>query len=269
MLKLSQLYIYPVKSLAGISVNSSLVTDRGLEYDRRWMLVDENNKFITQRQNPELARLHTSLTKNALVVTDAGNPACEIEIPFKLAEEELENVRIWKARVAAKSVGREVAEWFSNRLGRPCKLVFMPDETRRPVDASSGLSPAGKITSFSDAFPFLMLGEASINDLNSRLAEPVSALRFRPNLVFSGGQPYQEDEFTNFVINGISFTGLENCARCNVPNIDPETAEVNKYNQPMKTLATYRTVDRKIILGRDLIHEGTGRVSLGDNIMLT
>lgn len=268
MLKLSQLYVYPIKSLAGIALTSSIVTDRGLEYDRRWMLVDENNKFITQRQNPEMARLHPSLTHSTLVVTDAENPAYEIEIPLKLAGEKLENVRIWKAKVAAKSVGREAAEWFSERLGRPCKLVFMPDDSRRPVDASSGIKPTGKITSFSDAYPFLMLGEASINDLNSRLAEPISALRFRPNLVFSGGQPYQEDEFADFKINGISFTGMENCARCNVPNIDPETAKVSKDSQPMKTLAAYRTVDRKIILGRDLIHGGTGEVSVGDEIIL-
>lgn len=268
MLKLSQLYIYPVKSLAGIAVESSTVTDRGLQYDRRWMLVDQNNKFITQRQNPEMARLHTSLTNSVLVVNDAGNPANQIEIPFESVEEELEDVRIWKATVAAKSVGREAAEWFSERLGRPCKLVFMPNESQRPVDTSSGLKPSGKITSFSDAYPFLMLGEASLEDLNGRLAEPISILRFRPNLVFSGGRPYQEDEFVNFKINGISFTGLENCARCNVPNIDPETAEVSKDNQPMKTLAAYRTVNRKILLGRDLIHEGTGEVSVGDEVIL-
>ena len=269
MLKLSQIYIYPVKSLAGIAVPSSAVTDRGLQHDRRWMLVDEKNKFITQRQYPEMARLHPALSENALLVRDAENPAYQIEIPFELAEAELENVRVWKAKVAAKSAGRESAEWFSDRLGRPCKLVFMPDSSRRPVDASSGIKPTGKITSFSDAYPFLMLGEASLDDLNSRLDESVSILRFRPNLVFSGGYPYQEDEFNDFIINGISFTGLENCARCNVPNINPETAEVSKDNQPIKTLAAYRTVDRKILLGRDLIHAGTGKVSVGDEIVLS
>lgn len=269
MLTVTQLYIFPIKSLAGIAVESSAVTDRGLLHDRRWMLVDENNKFITQRQNPEMARLHTALTLSTLIVKDAKNSANQIEIPFEAVEEELEKVKIWKATVAAKSVGREAAEWFSEQLGRPCKLVFMPDDSRRPVDTSSGLKPAGKITSFSDAYPFLLVGEASLDDLNSRLAEPISILRFRPNLVFSGGRPYQEDEFIDFKINGISFTGLENCARCNVPNIDPETAEVSEHNQPMKTLAAYRTVNRKIILGRDLIHAGTGQVSVGDELVLS
>jgi len=269
MLRLSQLYIYPIKSLAGIAIASSEVTDRGLQYDRRWMLVDENNKFISQRQNPEMARLHTALTATGLVVNNAGNLANRIEIPFESMEEELQDVTIWRTTVAAKSVGREADEWFSEQLGRRCKLVYMPDGSRRPVDTSSGIKPAGKITSFSDGYPFLLLGQASLDDLNDRLAEPVSILRFRPNLVFSGGIPYQEDEFADFKINGIAFTGLENCPRCNVPNIDPKTAEVSTHNQPMKTLASYRTVNRKIILGRDLIHEGTGTISVGDEIVLS
>lgn len=268
MLKLSQLYIYPVKSLAGFSVESAVVTDRGLQHDRRWMLVDDKNKFLTQREYPEMALLHTSLTNHSLVVKDSRNPTDQIEVPFALPESELEDVTIWNATVAAQSVGAEAAAWLSKQLGRSCKLVFMPKESLRPVDTSSGYHPPGKFTSFSDAYPFLLIGEASLEDLQSRTNLPVSMLRFRPNLVFSGGLAYQEDEMEDFKINGIPFTGMENCARCNVPNIDPETAEVNPNRQPLKTLAKYRTVNRQIIFGRDVVHSGTGVVSVGDELVM-
>ncbi len=268
MLRLSQLYIYPVKSLGGFSIDSAVVTDRGLQHDRRWMLVDAKNKFITMRENPEMALLHTSLTDHSLIIKDSRRPGDQIEVPFVLPETELEDVTIWNATVAAQSVGPEAAAWFSKAMGRDCKLVFMPEESMRPVDTTSGYHPPGKFTSFSDAYPFLLIGESSLEDLQSRTDLSVSMLRFRPNLVFSGGTPYQEDEMEDFAINGISFTGLENCARCNVPNVDPETAEVNPNRQPLKTLAKYRTVNRQIIFGRDLVHSGTGVVTVGDELVL-
>ncbi|WP_373514197.1 MOSC domain-containing protein [Persicitalea sp.] len=269
MLKLSQLYVYPVKSLAGFSVDSSAVTDRGLAYDRRWMLVDAKNKFLTMREFPEMALLHTALTENSLVVKNSRDPSHQIEIPFEVPiESELEDVTIWNATVAAKNVGQEAADWFSAQLGRPCKLVFMPESSLRPVDTTSGYHPPGKFTSFSDAYPFLLLGEASMQDLESRFGQELSVLRFRPNLIFSGGTPYQEDEMEDFTINGISFTGMENCARCNVPNVDPKTGKMSADRQPLKTLAKYRTVERKIIFGRDLVHSGTGVVSVGDELII-
>jgi uncharacterized protein YcbX len=268
MLELSQLYIYPVKSLAGFSVESAVVTDRGLQHDRRWMLVDDKNKFLTIREYPEMALLHTFLTDDALVVKDSRNPTDQIEVPFALPKTELEDVTIWNATVAARSVGPEAADWLSKQLGLSCKLVFMPEDSLRPVDTTSGYQPDGKYTSFADADPFLLVGEASMADLNGRFSETLSMLRFRPNLVFSGGTPYQEDELEDFTISGIPFTGLENCARCNVPNVDPETAEVNPDRQPLKTLAKYRTVDRQIIFGRNVVHSGTGVVSVGDELVL-
>ena len=268
MLKLSRLYVYPVKSLAGFSVESSQVSDRGLQHDRRWMLVDARNKFLTMREYPEMALLHTALTDNSLIVKNAKDPSQQIEVPFELGETTLEDVTIWNATVAARSVGQEAADWFSRQLGKPCKLVFMPEESLRPVDTSSGYHPPGKFTSFSDAYPFLLIGEASLQDLQHRANDEISMLRFRPNLVFSGGAPYQEDEFGDFTINGIPFTGLENCARCNVPNVDPETGVMSADRQPLKTLAKYRTVNRQIIFGRDLVHSGTGVVSVGDELVL-
>ena len=268
MLTLSQLYIYPVKSLAGFSVPSAVVTDRGLQHDRRWMLVDARNRFLTLREFPKMALLHTALTGHELVITSTEKPTQPLVVPFRQDEGSLEDVTIWNATVAAKSVGNETAGWFSDQLGGACKLVFMPDSSHRPVNTTSGYKPAGKLTSFADAYPFLLLGESSMADLNSRLPAPLSILRFRPNLVFSGGAPYQEDQIDAFQINGISFTGLENCARCKVPNVDPATGTVNTDNQPLKTLAKYRNVDRNIIFGRNTVHTGTGVIQVGDELVL-
>jgi uncharacterized protein len=268
MLTISQLHIYPVKSLAGLSVPSSLVTDRGLQYDRRWMVVTPQNQFLTLRDYPKMALLRTALTDTHLLIESGQQPGQPLRVPVAVDEAELADVTIWNWTGPAKDAGREAAEWLSDHLGGACKLVFMPDQTRRPVDTTSGYHPAGKVTSFADAYPFLLLGEASMADLNTRLPEPMSLLRFRPNLVFAGGMPYQEDRIEAFCINGLSFTGLENCARCQIPNVDPVTGIPSPDRQPLKTLARYRTVNRNIIFGRNVVHSGTGRVSVGDELIL-
>lgn len=268
MLTISQLYIFPVKSLAGFSVPSAVVTDRGLQHDRRWMLVDANNQFLTLREFPRMALLHTALTDIALVMHSSENTDSLLTVSFETDGDSLEDVTIWNATVRAKSVGKEAADWFSDQLGGHCKLVFMLDSSHRPVDTTSGYKPSGKLTSFADAYPFLLLGESSMDDLNGRLSAPMSILRFRPNLVFAGGVPYEEDHINEFNINGISFTGLENCARCKIPNVDPATGTISADNQPLKTLAKYRNVNRNIIFGRNTVHAGTGVINVGDELVL-
>ena len=266
MLRISQLFIYPVKSLGGISVASAQVTDRGLQYDRRWMLVNEANRFLSQRELPKMALLQVALEKDRLRIKSAEQPHDDIIIPYDAEEDGMEKVVIWNATCDARRVGEKTDSWFSEKLGLPCKLVFMPDESMRPVDTTSGFHPEGKYTSFADAYPFLLVGEASMQDLNGRLQEPVSVKRFRPNIVFSGGLPYQEDEIGDFTINAIHFTGLENCSRCMVPNVDPETGISGR--EPVKTLATYRLHNKKINFGRNVIHSGTGIIRVGDEIRI-
>jgi hypothetical protein len=144
----------------------------------------------------------------------------------------------------------------------------MPDNSMRPVDTTSGYTPKGKYTSFADAYPFLMVGEASMDDLNSRMQIPLTIERFRPNIVFSGGYPYKEDSIEDFTISQINFTGLENCARCIVPNIDPEKGVLNSDKEPLKTLSIYRMRNKKIEFGRNVVHQGTGIIKVGDEIHL-
>lgn len=268
MLKISQLFIYPVKSLRGISLSSGLVTDRGLQNDRRWMIVDNHNNFLTLREFPKMALLKVELQEDGLKIESLEHPGTNLKVPFTIDIGGLESVTIWNATVEAKRVGKEADNWFSDMLGIRCKLVFMPESSMRPVDTTSGYAPKGKFTSFADAYPFMMLGESSLEDLNNRMQIPVTINRFRPNIVFSGGYPYQEDNIEDFTISNIKFTGLENCGRCMIPNVDPEKGAFNTDREPIKSLSKYRLRNKKIEFGRNVVHQGTGIIKVGDEIQI-
>jgi len=213
--------------------------------------------------------LKVALQENGLRITQFDKAGEDLLVPFNLDNYGSESVTIWNATVEAKSVGEEADEWFSQRLGIRCRMVYMPASSMRPVDPTSGYAPAGKFTSFADAYPFMMLGEVSINDLNSRMQIPLVIERFRPNIVFSGGEPYQEDNLEEFTIGTVGFTGLENCGRCMIPNVDPETSIPNRDRKPIKTLSGYRMHNKKIEFGQNLVHTGTGLISTGDEILIT
>jgi uncharacterized protein YcbX len=260
MLTISELYIYPIKSLGGIAVTYAEVTDRGLKYDRRWMLVDEQNRFLTQREFPQMTLLKVHIESNGLLVTHHLNGS--VSIPFKQHNPNKQQVVIWDDTCIGVFVSNEHDTWFSDALGIKCRLVYMPDDTRREVDQR--YAPEGMITSFSDAYPFLIIGQASLDDLNSRLAEPLPMNRFRPNIVFAGGDPFEEDLMKHIHIAGISFYGVKLCARCIMTTINQQTAV--KAKEPLKTLASYRFKNNKILFGQNLIHEGMGVITVGDTI---
>lgn len=260
MFTISELYIYPIKSLGGISLTQAEVTDRGFKYDRRWMLVDEHNRFLTQREFPQMALLKVHLENDGLLVTcPLKDP---IKIPFKLNNQIKQEVAIWDDTCKGVFVSHEMDNWFSEALQLKCRLVYMPDDTHREVDQR--YAREGMITSFSDAYPFMMIGQTSLNDLNNRLADRLPMDRFRPNIVFTGGQPYEEDLMNHIQIAGIDFFGAKLCARCVLTTINQQTGV--KAKEPLKTLASYRLKNKKIMFGQNLIHEGTGIIAVGDTI---
>ncbi len=261
MLQISQLYIYPVKSLAGIAVNSARVTDRGFEYDRRWMLVDPDNIFISQREVPEMALMKVQIADEGVRINFPPKNS-SFTIPFHPVSNEFANVTIWDDTCVGQFVSNDADDWFSAMLGIQCRLVYMPDEAARITDQR--YTPDHSITSFSDAYPFLIIGQASLDDLNSRLSEPLPMDRFRPNIVFTGGSAYQEDSMHTFVIGNITFHGVKLCARCVITTIDQATALKNK--EPLKTLACYRFRDNKILFGQNLVHEGLGEITVGQTL---
>jgi uncharacterized protein YcbX len=264
MLQISELYVYPIKSLPGISLRQACITDRGFEHDRRWMLVDENNTFLSQREIPEMTQLAVTLEKNAIRVTDRRNED-SLAIAFRQndpAQKNAAEVTVWDDTCMGEYVSVEADAWFSKTLGINCRLVHMPDDSRRMVDQQ--YAPGDNITSFADAYPFLVIGQASLDDLNSRLAEPLPMDRFRPNIVFVGGAAFEEDLMAHLTINDINFYGVKLCARCPIPTIDQHTGLRGK--EPLKTLAKYRQRDNKVYFGQNLVHRGDGVISVGDTM---
>jgi uncharacterized protein YcbX len=261
MLQVSQLFIYPVKSLGGIALDRAIVTDRGFQYDRRWMLVDHNNLFISQRQVHQMALLKLKVTDSGIQVSHSVNNQA-YTIPFEPVKNEFAEVTIWDDTCTGQFVSQGADEWFSKMLEIQCRLVYMPDHSRRITDQR--YTAENNLTSFSDAYPFLLIGQASLDDLNSRLNEPLPISRFRPNIVFTGGGPYQEDMMHTVIIGSIIFYGVKLCARCLMTTIDQETAVGGK--EPLKTLARYRFKNNKIMFGQNLAHKGLGEIRVGEQI---
>lgn len=258
---LSEINIYPVKSLGGFSVEFAEVTDRGLKHDRRWMLVDENGKFLTQRKDPQMALIQVGVTPNGLqfrhkLIKEQLNIAFD---DFTSAELD---VIVGEDAVKAAPYEKQVNNWFSNLLGFNCRLVYMKDEMRRQVDKKYAIN--NEITSFAGGYPFIIVGQSSLEDLNSRLEVKMPMNRFRPNFVFTGGEPYEEDEWKKFKISDVTFFGVKRCNRCALVNVNQETAE--KGEEPLRTLSKYRTIDNEVRFGMKLLHNGFGFVNVGDNI---
>lgn len=263
MLKISEIFIYPIKSLGGISLQKAEVTDRGFKYDRRWMLVDDNNRFLSQREVTTMALLKVSLGDNCLTVTNTVN-ASNLFIPFISPKKEFIEVTVWDDTCTAQLVSNEADKWLTEALGLNCRLVYMPDDTKRRTDTR--YTPDNGITSFSDAYPFMIIGQASLDELNSHLDEELPINRFRPNMVFTGGTPYKEDTMNEFTINKIHFNGVKLCARCNVTTINQ--ANASKGKEPLKTLAGYRSRNKKIYFGQNVVHSDVGLISVGDELMV-
>jgi len=264
MLTISELYIYPIKSLGGIALNSATLTDRGFEHDRRWMLVDDNNQFITQREVTAMALLKPQLTEQGLLIKNSQVAGEELLVPFEPTMPGTTMVDVWSNRCRAQQVSEQANAWFSKQLGISCKLMYMPDTTNRFVDGRYAHNK--EITSFSDGFPLLMIGQASLDDLNSRLTAPLPMNRFRPNVVFTGGTPFLEDTMKQFEINGITFFCVKPCARCVMTTIDQQSGA--KAKEPLTTLSTYRKKNNKILFGQNLLYKGRGAIAIGNIITI-
>jgi len=261
MLKVSELYIYPVKSLGGIKVDRAIVTDRGFEHDRRWMLIDKTNRFLSQREIAKMALFNTAINSDGILVNYRPDNR-SILIPYQPLTDQFTDVTVWDDTCTGQLVNPDADRWFADILNIDCRLVYMPEETMRFT--SPKYTPADSVTSFSDAYPFMTIGQASLDDLNSKLHQPVPINRFRPNIVFTGGEPYEEDLIDELLINNLKFKGVKLCARCNIPTIDQQTLAKSK--EPTRTMLTYRRRNNDVYLGQNLICNGTGSISVGDEL---
>jgi uncharacterized protein YcbX len=253
------LHIYPIKGCRGISVARADVEPRGFARDRRWMVVDGDGTFVTQRQRPRLALVRVELDGDRLRAAAPGLP--ELALPLEHDRGPRRDVEVWRDRGAAVA-HLEGSAWFSEFLGAPHELVYMPDEHRRPVSGAGGAS--GDLVSFADAYPFLLVGQASLDDLNRRLPTPVGVERFRPNIVVAGAGSFAEDRWSRLTVGAVRFRVAKPCERCTVTTVDPLTAMTGP--EPLRTLATFRAVDGHVLFGVNLIHEGTGEIAVGDPV---
>ncbi len=263
MLTVSELFIYPIKSLGGTALSSATVTDRGFQYDRRWMLVDEQHNFITQRAFPEMALLQVSIAADGLSVQHKITGDA-ISIPFVPATNATAMAQIWNDTCLVQFVSDKANQWFSSMLSIPCRLVFMPDTSNRKVEEAYAFN--NEINSLSDGYPFLLIGQPSLDDLNDRLTEPLPMNRFRPNIVFTGGRAFIEDCLKHVTINGINFYGVKLSSRCQITTINQDNGVIAK--EPLKTLALYRRKNNNVYFGQNLLHQGKGIVQVGDEIIV-
>lgn len=261
---IQDIFIYPIKSLGGIRLTEAKVEERGFQFDRRWMLVDPKGVFLTQRTQTQMALLQVELGETGLIVFDKRNPEDTLQIPYnQISDQEIE-VEIWDDRVLATSVDPVLDTWFSEKLGMPCHLVIMPESTQRKVSPKYAVNDES--VSFADGMPYLILGQESLNDLNSRLEKPVTMDRFRPNIVFSGGQSYVEDSWKKIRIGAVEFQVVKPCARCALTTIDQETGLQGK--EPLKTLAGYRTIGNKVYFAQNMVALESGIIRIGDQIIV-
>ncbi|MGY6276487.1 MOSC domain-containing protein [Methylomonas sp. MgM2] len=257
---LSQIYLYPIKSVSGIQVQRWPVNKNGLVYDRKWMLIDKEHRFLSQRRLPKMALIKTRIEQDQLIVAAPGMPDLNLDIkPVGNADIEVE---IWRDHCLAKTISEQADIWFSTFLQTECKLVFHPDETQRQVDQRYA-KPSDQ-TAFSDGFPFLIVSQSSLAALNQALPHPVGIDRFRPNLVVDDCEAYAEDSWRRILIKNIEFRLPKPCSRCAIPGIDPETAISAK--EPLATLNRLRRWENQIYFGQNALHGHGGELAVGDAV---
>lgn len=264
MLRVQDIFIYPIKSLKGIRLESAKVLERGFQYDRRWMLVDREGLFLTQRTHHQMALIQVELQDNHLLVSTQINQDNPIQIPFDRKLESQIEVEVWDDRMLANLVDPTFDQWFSEVLGIDCRLVVMPESTQRKVSLKYSVN--SESVSFADGMPYLIIGQESLNHLNSKLTQKVTMNRFRPNIVFSGGESYTEDNWKNIKIGDVDFCVVKPCARCVLITVDQETGEKSK--EPLRTLASYRTLNNKVYFGQNALALQEGVLRVGDSIQL-
>jgi uncharacterized protein len=257
-MRLSGLYRYPLKSSVAEPLTVSAIGALGLEGDRRWLVVDETNgRFMTQRQFPRMTQLTARYTNNGLNLSAPGYGAIDVPQPAEDAPER--GVTVWTDTLRVPDAGEEAAAWLSAFFERPCRLVYMPEDCIRLVN---GAEPGDRV-SFADGFPVLLIGEGSLADLSQRVGRSLEMLRFRPNLVISGIEPYAEDRWKRVRIGELEFRIAKPCTRCVMTTLEPATGEKSGDLEPLKTLATYRKGEGGVLFGQNLVCDGIGRLEVG------
>lgn len=265
MVEIVQLNVYPVKSCRGTSLREARLVDTGIELDRNWMFVDDAGEFLTQRQLPLLALIHPRVLPGGLRLQAPGMAPLEVsngtQAPVR--------VRVWDDACSAFDEGDKVADWVTRYLGIPARLVRFDARHERP-SSPTWTGGIRALNRFSDGYPLLVISEASIRDVGARLGEALAANRFRPNIVISGVEPYDEDYIELLSGPEVTLKLVKPCSRCQIINTNQETGAVGA--KPLLTLATYRgnaRLDGAVTLGQNaVIIKGVGAtLRVGDRLV--
>jgi uncharacterized protein YcbX len=261
MLHLSGLYRYPLKSAAGEALHETTLDALGVQGDRRWMVVDaETGRFLTQRLLAQMTQLQARwLDRTHLQLSAPGMANLPVAVPD--TEAPLRGVTIWRDSLQVPDAGDQAAQWLSQFLGRACRLVQVSEPRARQVDTA--YAEVGDKVAFADGFPLLLIGQASLDDLSARVGRPLPMLRFRPNLVVSGSEPYAEDSWKRIRIGELEFRVVKGCSRCIMTTLDPSSGERSADREPLTTLKTYREREGEVYFGQNLIACGEGSLTVG------
>jgi uncharacterized protein YcbX len=265
---LASIHIYPLKGGRGLDRPSSLVEPWGLAGDRRWLLVDEEFRFMSQREHAAMARLVVTPEPGVgIAVSSEGHAPLRVAVPGPSAE--MLKVTVWRSMVLAAAAGPAADAWFSAYLGQPVRLVYLDDPTRREVDPEFGAE--GDVVSFADGYPLLLTSTGSLDQLGEWLSaagdQPVPMNRFRPNVVVTGFEPWAEDRWRRVRIGSVSFRVAKPCGRCVVTTTDQVTGE--RGGQPLKMLAARRRFGKSLVFGQNIIPDSPGLIRVGDPVEVT
>lgn len=254
-ISVAALYAYPIKSCRGQELASGVIEARGFQHDRAFLLVDPGGRYIERAEHPRVVLIEVTIEAADLLLNAPG--MTPLRVKYRTAGPRVD-AALWQLPCPAIDQGDAAAEWLSAFLATPCRLVRMADEFQRSGAGYEQLSLV-------DVAPFLLMSQTSLSDLNTRLAEPISMQRFRPNIVLQGSAPYAEDRWKCIRIGSCTFDIVEACGRCMMTTINPETASIGK--EPLSTLATYRRgPDGSVLFGQFLAHRQAGTIHVGDTV---
>lgn len=259
-----ELNIYPIKSTVGISLEQAQVGSRGLSYDRHWVLVNNEGQAVTAREYPKLLDIRTELCSDGLKVY------CEhselFVLPFSTSDTSLVDISVFEEQATGLEANPQASEWFSDYLGIECRLIYMNQQDHRRLIDYDGKQTQNSM-SYADECPVLLISEASLDDLNTRLERPVSMKNFRPNIVVSGCGAYAEDQWKNLKIGTLEFKSLWQCQRCVFTTIDPVSKQRHPQQEPLRTLSKYRKhPDGGVAFGMHFLPSECGIVRVGDRV---
>ncbi len=260
--RLGGLWVHPLKSARPVSLKEAVVEQRGLRGDRRWMLVDSDGVFVSQRSTPRLATL-VATTNTAGDLTLSADGLSSLVTPLPSNDAPTIPVSIWSDTVMASTGPACGDSAMSDWLGLSVRLVRLNDQSVRPTEMAEEVQ-----VSLADGFPYLLSSTSSLADLNSRLVIRIGMERFRPNLVIEGTDPWEEDGWSNFLIGEVEFENIKPCARCVVTTTDQASGE-RLGAEPLATLATFRRdTNGKVLFGVNLVARSVGVIRVGDPVIL-